>query len=596
MAATAILLIVTAGLAEAIVYYRARAVSVQLGPVRQFPEGQIDVRLPDGWSSIPLADCPPGTVVGLEGTDNRGRGRRLFVFRGFPISDLVPSLGGLNAIHRAAKPMGHEVMVREEIGSGQVAGLPGATALAVPRQLLSAGDLPFCLGQAAVGPGGEVVGVLLSTPTLPARSDRALLNEIAGSLRLQSLEVDVDPTQAMSAAGISFDRPAGVKFIGPTEATIPRVRMMGGQDQTAWYLDVYRVPLVRGREPANLVEDAALSCLRHVRLAHPPELFSAGQRSGARISVGEDGREPSIHILAVRTDAQTALFMKGLFETAAAVNLRDLCLNIAETAQVLSFENIINIESGLEAGRRQIEESRRQGFGRWLRQMEGKTRHFAVKSPMMDLGTLIDAFRRRQEGGQTRWEIASRWTFKPPWGTEDGIVMTEAWSLAEDGVSYQYEFQHFEDRERILRQTESRQGEGRPVSRVVDGLHGSRRDTIAADASYVTDVLLTQIASGVSRDVPPRPLILCGVKAFTTGTAYLVLTPVGKLPLPGSGAGDRAWAVRTMTDYDPDPVCMFFDDEGGLLAILSDGGQWQERTEVPALESDETGVGGRRKR
>lgn len=453
----------------------------------------------------------------------------------------------------------------------------------------TAGGYPYGLGGVAVGPGGEVFGVLLQVDTPPGRLERALWGRVADSIELLSVSLDVDSQEAMAAAGISFEPPVGAHFVGPVEAGLPRVRMMGGQGPDAWYLDLWRVPLVGQRSPALLVGDQALATLQEIRLPEPVEALRLGGREGARVSVSVLGSgEPTYHVLAVRTDARTALLMIGRHEPAAGESLRDLCRSIAETATVDSIDGLVNVEGAIHEGRRLIREITEAGMTAALRRREGRTTRFGVRAPMLDLGVWTEACRRQQQNGENWWNLVTRWTYDPAWLEGDAIVVTEEWRLAEGGVGYRYVFRRDEGRRMVLRQTEVRSETGREVERVVDTLRGTRKDTVQVDDTFACGPVSMMVASRLAREPQPRPAILTGIDTFTAGAPCSVMMPLGRTPLPGSAPNETGWTVRVMADYDPSGLLVYFDDEGTLVATSYEGRQWRERLDEQPVEADET--------
>jgi hypothetical protein len=144
---------------------------------------------------------------------------------------------------------------------GKVCGLavdpigPLPVQRALPPAVIVPGSPPmYCLGRMAIGPSGEAVGLFLQTP-IPTRIDNELLDHVGAELELVNLLFEDDPSASMKAAGIRFEVPVGARFVAPRDENVPRVRMMGGAGSAAWYLDVYRVPLLGGRTPKALIKD-----------------------------------------------------------------------------------------------------------------------------------------------------------------------------------------------------------------------------------------------------------------------------------------------------------------------------------------------------
>jgi len=593
--ATAVLLILAVGVAKALILYRARAVSVQLGPRNEYSEAQLAFRLPVGWGPVPSGVWPPGAVVGVENPGTEKRRMRLFVFRGIATSDSAPSEGGLRTILVAASALGVDTPPGRE-PSGSIGGFPGVTAVLVSRQRLSEGDYPFFLGSATVAPAGEAFGVLLQSEAPPGKTEQAVLDLVAASLELLSVSLDADPDKLMAAAGISFEPPSGVRFAGPVDPGVPRLRMMGGEREEAWYLELNRVPLVGKRTPAALVEDRALSAQEESRLSTPVEVFQTADREVARVSVAVyPDQPPALYVMAVRADPHTALLMVGRYESRADKTLRDLCQSLAGTAKVVSFDELVDVESALNSGRRMIQEVTSEGMSAVFRERAGKKYRFRVAAPMFRLGTSIESWRLMRDNGQTWWDITDTWTFRPAWLERDAIVRVEEYRLADDGIRYRYSLRRDDGGRTTIRKSEVRIDDLKVVRQEVGTPRGTRTDVIEVDDTFACNPVLMEAAARLSRAPKAESVIMSGIDTFTTGTACFVMTPIGRTTLPHSDLKDSGWTVRLTADYHPSPVLLYFDDQGSLVGTSHDGLQWRERLSEPP-ESEEEADGPTRSR
>ncbi len=467
-------------------------------------------------------------------------------------------------------------------------GLAGITAMAIPDPRVAAEmvEMPLCLVRAAIGPGGEVVGVVLQTNARPGAGDRKLLEDVCASVALEGVSLDLDPSQAMTAAGISFDPPEGVRFIGPADPGVPRLRMMGGVGAEAWYLDVYRVPVAGRRTVAALVGDQAMSATMKVRLPEPVESLELKGRAAARIDLAFWGGEATTHTLGVQTDPHTAVLMLGRHEPAAADSLRKLCEEIAGQAKVESYDGFVDVSAAIEVGRRLIRETREEGLSTFLRRREGKDLRFRYGAPALDLGKFTESCRRVSQGGKTSWELTSEGGLRLPGMNRQAIAVEERWQLAEDGVAYAYDLRRSERGELAMQQAERCEPEGQQVQRVVKMIRGERRETIGVDDTFASGPLVLQVAARLARDSNAKAAIVSQIDSFTAGTACQVIRPIGKTAPPGSLLKDPAWTVQVMADYDPRPMLLYFDEQGDLLASSWDGQEWRERVEEP-IEADE---------
>lgn len=589
--AAIILLLLAVGAAEILILYRERAALVQLGPRNQYPEGQLSVCLPAGWRPVDRAVWPTGAIVGVEKEGTDGRQKRFFVFRGPPSHNGLAVSAGFRELVAVSRELGADVLFADRPAPASVGAFPGVTAVMGKRAGSGGVQSPFCLGRAAVGPGGELVGVVLQADEPPRRADETLVEQVAQSMELPGISLNADAQDSMAAAGISFETPGGVRFIGPVDPEVPRLRLMSDQAGRAWYLDVYRVPLIGRRKVADLVEDRAMSIVQEVRLREPVESFDAAGREAARVHLAiVSGQEPTVHLLAVKTDEHTALLMVGRFKAEAGGEVRKACESIAATARVNSYDELVDLGSAAETARMMIQDCRKAGISSLVGRHERKRRRFEVKAPGISLGSWAESCRRSSEQNDLPWELTGRWVYQPKWLGHDRLVVSEGWRLAENGVRYNYALERTDGGRITIQQTEESDAEGRRATRIVNTSEGSRTENIELDETFACGPLLTEVCARIANGADPKPLIVSIIETFTAGAAYCVVKPIGRTSLPGSSLRSAASTVRLMVDYDPEPVLMFFDDDGELLAVSFDGRQWRERVELPAETEESPGA------
>lgn len=334
-----------------------------------------------------------------------------------------------------------------------------------------------------------------------------------------------------------------------------------------------------------------MSLLQEVRLGEPVEPFGPGGREAARASlVIIRGEEPTVHLVAVKTDQHTALLIVGRHEAEAGTAVRELCESIAATARVESYNELVDPESAMDVARRMLKDCRKEGMSSLLGRREGKRRRFNVEAPALSLGSWIETCRRSPQDAELPWEVTGRWVYDPQWRGHDRLVVTEGWRLAERGVKYSYELARTDGGKTTIQQTEECDAQGRRVTRTVKTFQGSRTENIEVDETFACGPLLTEVCARISHSADPKPLIVSIIETFTAGAAYCVVKPIGRTPLPGSSLTSPASTVRLIVDYDPEPVLMSFDDDGELLAISFDGRQWRERVELPAETEESPGA------
>ena len=180
------LLLLTIGLASALVASRERLHHVELDEARVYGMGALRARLPAGWDPIPETTWPAGIVAARgEPVEN---GRKIFLFRGVPEVEarmVNPATSAIVGLATALVPV-QDLGIHDK-DPGPIGALPGRTV----GLLLNTGtmQLPratYCLGRAAETQAGEMIGVLLVLPDqTDARPwDQELLNRVSGEIGL----------------------------------------------------------------------------------------------------------------------------------------------------------------------------------------------------------------------------------------------------------------------------------------------------------------------------------------------------------------------------------------------------------------------------
>jgi hypothetical protein len=583
LAAGAILLLLAVGLAEALIYHRTHMWEVSLGASQEYVEGGIRARVPAGWRQIPEAECPPGTVIGVTEPATKNRpGRLLYLFRAAPKVNGTPLLHGFAAALDMATALGAgALMGGPTAGFASVDSLPAVSLFTGPGTEFGSpteDESPaFCCTRVAVGPGGEIVGLALEASRPLGNADRRLLDQVAESVELLDVPLNVEAAKAMSAAGIRFQPPQDARFTGVPDPSVPRVRMMGGQGKGVWYLDVYRVPLIGPRTPAALVQDHALAAAQEVRLREPVESVRVGQRetAWARVSV-VTGQKPSVFIQASRVDEQTGLLMLARYESEAEALVRNLCRSIAADAQVSPYAELVDTAQALDAGRRHLREIARDGLGKRLSRVAGKVERFTLMAPALVLGEETDTCRHAMDGDVDKWDLTSKYDYKIPGSEAVAISSVEEYQISNDGVEYQYSHSESLGRQTQLRCSESRQRGASRVERQVQTVHGNREETIEVDDTYCCDPVLMDLGARMSRDPHAGPAVVSTTETYARGVVYCVLTSIGRARMPGGPLRESARAVRIQRDYDPAPILVYYDDAGVDLGLSFDGLQWSE--------------------
>jgi hypothetical protein len=438
------------------------------------------------------------------------------------------------------------------------------------------------------------VGGTLQTRRQPGFRDRQMLDQVAGSVELLDVAVGVDKDKAMAAAGIQFDPPAGALFVGPGDPAVPRVRLMGGQAGTAWYLDVYRVPLIGQRTCSALVQDHALSVLEEVRLREQVESVRVGSRETAWIALSVlAGQGPTVQLLASRTDERTALFMIARHEPEAQPIVRSLCRAIAEGAKVASYGELMDIDRAQDAGRRCLQQIAKDGLNADFGGLVGKVERFVGRSPGVGLGVETRTCEHQVGAEGDRWQLTSTWKYKSPGPPPRTVESIERYRLAGDGLAYTYTFRRLRDGQPRLICEEDRGAGSSRLTRSVATVAGKREETIETDETFTCEPVAMRVAARMLREPQPAPTILSTTETYARGAVYWVMTVVGRTRLPGGPLRESALAVRIQRDYDPAPIIVYFDDKGVLKASSYDGVQWseplaEETEEIPAAPAGQS--------
>jgi hypothetical protein len=497
------------GAAWALIQARSREVS--FGSIKEYPEGGVRVSLPSGWKTLLADDLPVGGVVGVaEGSSSDRSRRRLFVFRGIPRPLGVPSSDGIPLAVVAAESAGKGMplaLLRDRYpSSGRVGRLPGWTValgpVVEPRQGGPQG--PYCLVRIAVGPGGETVGVVLQSGRVPTRADERLLDRVCLGLEMTDLSFVEDAQAAMSAAGIRFDPPAGAELVANSDPSLALVRMMGGEGVDAWYLDIYRVPLIGERTAEGLVEDRVLFALQQARLPGAVEIAEVGDRRAARLHFSPlDNRKPTVCVMAAGTDEGTALLLVGRHELDAQQMLMKICAMIVETAEVSPYDELIDTAAAVQTGKRGLASMTAQGLDLLFGPVAGQERVYQIASPGMTLGREVRICRRDHEEDEDQWQIAARWDYRVLGAAVQEVF--ETWSISASGAEHTLQSRRDVNGRTEMDYDERRQAGSDRVERnlgVVTGSKVIRRDLdVVVDETYSCEPVMLAFDSGQHQDL-----------------------------------------------------------------------------------------------
>lgn len=340
LAASAGLLAATIGMAAGVVHLRHASSRVPLSDLSAFEDLGLRARVPLEWKAEPAVTDSHGAVLQfIEPAGRHEPGRRLLLlhYNSEPLSLTMEE--SISILGRVVRKVGTGVgmMQSEAMGTGPVGPYTGITMLLRPL-LQMPGVQPYpasALGRVTVAPSGDVVGAVLLLTQEPRSADIRLLESICEALVLGDMAFVEHPESLMTAVGITFDPPAGVQFVDTRASEVPHLRLAGGRDDAAWFLEIYRVSVDGPRSLRQLVGQYTGSFL------------SPGQIE----SLGEDGRVAGRDVLriplaaltpvqmmgfiaAVRIDAGTALMVVGRFGPEGEEELDRVFTAIAGKAKV----------------------------------------------------------------------------------------------------------------------------------------------------------------------------------------------------------------------------------------------------------------------
>jgi hypothetical protein len=592
LVASALLLLITVALAQALIQIKTREYWVPLEPVRVIPRGHLQMALPAGWQER-SEDLPPGVVVSLFEASER-RPRQLLVRRAPPRPYGLPSQHAADTAAQAVNLLIPSSRPVRDDGPGQIGTLPGWTVYAESLSPFDGGRVLSCLGRSAIGPAGQMVTVLLLVPDRIQRADRQLVEQISSHIQLLDAQPVPDPAVAMETAGIHFRPPAGTRFVshegpdapvrgqdavltggrGGDDAPTGVLRMIGGHGRSTWFLQVYRVPLIGPRAPADLVADHALNALQRADLRQTVDISTVKGREVAHLAIDAgDGTEPWIQIWCVRVDDDDALLLVGRHEPDAGSALLATCRAVAGGARFDEAGEVrFDVAAAEERALNLLDEVRTGALAAWSGP-EGRSQAYRLASPALTVGREVRTLEPRTEDGPLYWgiDVHVRLDLATP-----RIDLRESWRIRSDGEEHQYTFTRSVSHRVEIRYREQRDAGLTQVARELT-VAGTRSATSTPIGPlYAPEQVLLHLAGRIANDPEARPAVFEATDPFSSGSHYWLITPIGEAPLPGEDADRMAPAARLQRDFAPGPILLYYDRAGNLLAIAMDDGSWRE--------------------
>ena len=593
------LLLGALGMAARLIAVKTEAQYVSLGPVGELP-GELSGAVPEGWKVIPEADLPQGAVHGwVEPSHRRGKtARQLYLFHGISEPFALPSREGCqtlklvarDAVYKLCRAMGYKLL-RFDLPDRQfdpIGPFTGCTAQVESIVATEQGPSPYYhLGRVAVTPGGQVFGVLIETGRKPGRSDARLLDQVCEHLTVSTETLTSDVPAVMESAGFRFEPPPEVQAVVPGDDDLPHCLITQGTGSNTWYLDIYRVPLIEDRQPGDLLTDYATTALKDPEA--PQEIAStrAGERELLSLALTPtDRREVRGFLWAMRTDARTAVHMRGRCEIDGEEGLQRFVRDFATEAEVASYEDQIEIAAARQTGRTILNDLAKEGLDAlWSKYLDRAILYEAYSYGML-LGRESVLYNASESGNG--WRVSKQIQFQN-WGLQ--IRIDESWTVRDGGAAHDRELtQSLRGSEAFRPIVTTDYREIRiPGSERVDRhliarsphhqVRRSVRDQVEIDELYGCEPLLLEAAARMAIDPESRPAIFTTTEPYAAQRVYWILAPAGRAPCPGDPKGEPVNAVRLQFDYDPDPIMLYFDDQGMMVGHASHTGVYYVLTD-----------------
>jgi len=200
MAATALLLLLTTGLAAALIQYKTRLYDVPLDKSLFLPDLGLKAGLPANW--IPVTDTKiSGIEVHIIEPENKaGQSRQLIIFSLRLTSMENPSIQAATYFDAIVQSLNPEVLYKTVLLPPTPIGpFPGWGVYAEPKikSLRYQGPINYALGRVAVIQSGRIIGLILLVPKPPREVDQKLLDKI--SYHIEAVETNTDNSIANKA-------------------------------------------------------------------------------------------------------------------------------------------------------------------------------------------------------------------------------------------------------------------------------------------------------------------------------------------------------------------------------------------------------------
>ncbi len=584
LAASALLLLITVGLAQALITYKTRAQQISLDPPRIYEEGRIRCALPRGWKSKSPEDLPWGAVAGvIEPPEDKAPVRQLFILRDVPHSYGVPSLDARDAALQAVENLTSDIRMAQDLGAGKVGSLPGWTVGSVAQTVFGGGRPSYCIARSAIAPAGQIVTIVLLLSQQVRNADRQLLDAVAETVELLDVSLTTDSAEAMRRSGLHFEPPPGSRFADDSVPESPVLRMTGGDGDACWFVNAYRIPLLEGRTIETIAADL-IAMQRQSRQNQALEIQEVDGREVARADVVlRSDKKSTVQVWCAKTGEREALLVVGRHDPAAADTLRDVCRSIAGSAKIDGGPALPDVKKARDRARECLRQLADSGLTTAWNHWKGTNPAFRLVAPALQWGRERRVYdQHRGRDGKPWWDLTIVTKLEGP--RLPAIATTEEWSIRSDLAAHQLTLDRTLSGRVQLQYTEARAPGDRELVRTLSLLApaGQLKRTTPIDDTFACEPVLLQAAGLVARDEQKRTAIFQTTDAFSQDVVYWVAVPLGELPVPGPAKEQRAAAVRLQRDFHPDPIILYFSTGGTLVGIARDDCTWQELAAPPA--------------
>lgn len=578
LGSSAILLLLTVGLAAALVQYKSRNEDL---PLKQISAAGIQMKLPADWKIVSPGneESPQGTLaVASEPASKGSPGRHVLIFTAqpYPLGNrmMYGKVVGLKYVAELNRGMGLATMEGDNDTSRDLAGLPAVTVEAVGHSPSRKGFATYCLARVAVSPDGYVIGAAVLSRDARRLTAIRLLDRISQGIELPGAKPVGDPAAAMKAAGIVFRLPVGSKIIEPAVANLPRLMLAGGGDGDSWVIEAARTPLIGSRTPDRLLEDYALSVLQQPGLQDTIASVDLNGRKAFHIELRSE-KSASILAWCVQTAPDTALLLVGRFDGEAGKTVDGICRSIAASAEVAPYQQAMDIPKALTAGRGWMGRVTGDGMERVWGPLQEERQTYLHEVPGLAFLRATTTYDRDRPGG--KWQIRDR-TYAIDEGHSSRLLQSdETWEVQDKSNGFDYKYTRNDPAGRVeFTYSESRApGAGQVKRSLTVPNSGKRQGAVNVDEHYGCEPVLLAAGGRIAVDARRSSAVFMATETFPSETVYWTMIPLGQRAVPWDPNGAKVAAVCLQRDYDPSPIVLYYEPDGVLLGVGFEGEGWR---------------------